>query len=182
MIDREIQNALKVNPSPEFLAHVRTRIAGEAAPSAWRWSWTLAAAGAMAASLVVALVVSRPPAAISSAPVAQPFRAASDDAGLKPRATEEGATKAPAARASRPVPAALKPRAADAPEILLDPAETRALRALIVGVRDGRVDLTAVLTSEPPAPMALEPVTDIVIAPITIDPIAPPPGAEGARP
>ena len=51
MIDQEIRDALKVEPSPEFLARVRTRIANEPAPSAWRWSWTFAAAGALAAAL-----------------------------------------------------------------------------------------------------------------------------------
>jgi hypothetical protein len=69
-----------------------------------------------------------------------------------------------------------------ASEILLDPAETRALRGLIAGVRDGRVDLSAAQMSTTPAAMDLEPLADIVINPITIEPIAPPSGAEGARP
>jgi hypothetical protein len=68
------------------------------------------------------------------------------------------------------------------PEILLDPAETQALRRLIAGVHDGRIDLTAAQNSVSPAPIELEPVTDIVIAPITIEPVAPLPGAEGVRP
>jgi hypothetical protein len=66
--------------------------------------------------------------------------------------------------------------------VLLDPAETRALRALIAGVRDGRVELSGAQHSTTPAPMALAPVTEIVIAPITIEPIAPQSGAEGVRP
>ena len=73
-----------------------------------------------------------------------------------------------------------RPTAAQS-EILLDPTETRALRGLIAGVRDGRVDLSAVQQNAIPAPMDLAPVTDIVTAPITIDPIAPQPGAEGVR-
>jgi hypothetical protein len=36
--------------------------------------------------------------------------------------------------------------------------------------------------STTPAAMDLEPLADIVINPITIEPIAPPSGAEGARP
>jgi hypothetical protein len=80
--------------------------------------------------------------------------------------------KGPALRESSP--AAL--------EVLLDPAETRALHQLIAGVRDGRVDLSAAQNSSSPAPMDLEPVADLVIAPITIEPIAPLSGAEGARP
>ena len=67
MIDDEIKDALNVDPSPEFLARVRTRIAKEPAPAAWRGSWTLAAAGAMAAVVVVAVIVSRPAQPIRSA-------------------------------------------------------------------------------------------------------------------
>jgi hypothetical protein len=68
------------------------------------------------------------------------------------------------------------------PEILVDPREADALRQLIAGVRDGRIDLTAPQTIASPAPAEVEPIADIIIAPITIEPIAPVPGAGGVRP
>jgi hypothetical protein len=51
----------------------------------------------------------------------------------------------------------------------------------MAGVRDGRVDLTAMLRSTPPAPMELQPIDDIIIAPIAIEPLAPMSDAEGVR-
>jgi hypothetical protein len=202
MTDQEIRDALRVDPSPAFLARVRTRIASEPAPSAWRWSWTIAAVGAMAATVLIAVVMSRPRHEKPPAPdVAHAFTPAEAPAGSTLQQTEPAgstavrrpgpsasarleAPRAPARLAeaqsakadSRTVPAQM------ASEILLDPAETRALRGLIAGVRDGRVDLSAAQMSTTPAAMDLEPLADIVINPITIEPIAPPSGAEGARP
>ena len=188
MIDEEIRGALKVEPSPEFLARVRTRIASEPAPSAWRWSWTFAAAGALAAVLLIAIVLSRPAHQPASAPgvaqavtspspaiekpseVAQAFRPAI--AGLKPRAGSRNAGD---------TTVRLKPDTTDSP-LLFDYSEVRALRGLIAAARNGSIALTPATAAAPPAPMELEPVTEIIIAPITIDPIAPLPGAEGVRP
>src|SRR3954471_21843358 len=60
MIDDEVRQALDVDPSPAFLARVRSRIDAEPAPSAWRASWRFVAAGAVAAGIVVGILVSRP--------------------------------------------------------------------------------------------------------------------------
>jgi hypothetical protein len=68
------------------------------------------------------------------------------------------------------------------PELLVDARETAALRRLIAGVNNGTVDLTPLAKAAAPAPMDLDPVADIVIAPITIEPLAPLSGAEGVRP
>jgi hypothetical protein len=65
--------------------------------------------------------------------------------------------------------------------VLLDPRETQALRALLAGVRGNRVDLSSLLRPGAPAPTALPPVDDLVIAPIAIEPIAPQAGAQGER-
>jgi hypothetical protein len=223
MIDDELKDALRVDPSPEFLARVRTRIANEPQPSAWRWSWKYAAAGALAAAIVVAVIVSRParqpevsqgsspapPAVAAVVPrteVAAPERSAKAFA-LQPKAVapQPKAVAPPVAISSRAAgPNRLRASGASSslaeargasgraeaegpalqsePEVLLDPRETRALRALIAGVRDGRIDLAAAQRSVPLAPMELAPLADIVIDPITIEPIAPPAGAEGVRP
>jgi hypothetical protein len=57
------------------------------------------------------------------------------------------------------------------PEVLLEPGETRALRALIAGVREGHIDLTPVIEASTPSVMELEPIRDLVIAPIVIAPV-----------
>jgi hypothetical protein len=201
MTDQEIRDALRVDPSPEFLARVRTRIANEPAPSAWRWSWTVAAVGALAAMVLIAVVMLRPKQEKPSAPdVVQAFPPSrtteSDKAPAGPSASAHAtpvvsgfppALQSSSAELRRGQAEAQSAKAgsrtmSQGAEILLDPAETQALRRLIAGVRDGRVDLTAAQHSTPPLPMELAPHADIVIDPITIEPIAPPSGAEGARP
>jgi hypothetical protein len=147
----------------------------------------------MAAALVVAVVVSRPaqPIERNAGPVGPGTTAATGPAepsvwtGPTGPALEK--TPAPAARSAKavarqiPAPTIVRRPTATDSEILLDAGETRALLALIAGVRDGRVDLAAVHRSLPLAPMEPVPVVDIDIAPIAIEPIAPPSGAEGAR-
>jgi hypothetical protein len=60
-IERDIERTLAVDPSPEFLARVRTRIAEEPSPASRRFGWRFAvvATAAVAAS-VVALLMLRP--------------------------------------------------------------------------------------------------------------------------
>ena len=60
-LDRELESALGVEPSPEFLARVRTRVAAEPGPEPWRlairrWSFE-PLAGLALAGIVLAVVV-----------------------------------------------------------------------------------------------------------------------------
>ncbi len=192
MIDDEIKDALNVDPSPEFLARVRTRIASEPAPTAWRGWWRFAAAGAMATVVVAAVIVSRP---------AQPIRPAESFAAAGPKgpalherpvsvAPKEPALQAetPAAPTSHSANAIARPVVSGfsrtvsppQPEILLDPAETRALRALVDGVHAGRIDLAAAQRSTPAEPTVLAPIADLEIRVMTID-LLTPAGEQGAR-
>ena len=67
------------------------------------------------------------------------------------------------------------------PEILIDPREAAALRWLITGTRDGSLDLSAALQTTMPAASDPPPLSEIAIPLITIDPITPEAGDEGAR-
>ena len=58
-LDRELAAALAVDPSPEFVARVRARVANEPAPSFWRVPRLMLAAGALAVVVVAAVSVSR---------------------------------------------------------------------------------------------------------------------------
>ena len=121
MTDQEIRDALKVDPSPEFLARVRTRIAGEPAPSAWRWSWTVAAVGALAAVVLIAVVMSRPRRENpSAAEVAQTFSSSRATESEKAPAGPEG----PARRQTEPARSAAVRRPGP-----LGPAEQRSAKA-----------------------------------------------------
>ncbi len=65
-VDRAIAGLLAVDPSPEFVAKVRERVAAQPEPGMWRFGWVAAGAAAVAV-LVLAVVVSRPPAPLGDA-------------------------------------------------------------------------------------------------------------------
>ena len=190
-LDREIRAALDVDPSPEFLARVRTGIASEPRRAAWRWSRMFAAACAMAALIAIDIVSrdARSSRLRDLAPppdVAQAFRPAGSGAEQAPSrlpapvvsgfSRTDRNPKSNTARSAKAF--ARQPRE---PEILLDPAETRALRRLIAGTREGTLDLSAALQATTPTAMDLPPLSEIAIPVITIDPITPEAGDEGAR-
>jgi len=179
-LDGEIRAALDVDPSPEFLARVRTGIASEPRQAAWRWPWMFAAAGAMATLIAIAIVVSGPHEVSSVLPA--------DRMPLQARTVAPFSQIVPVAsgfsRTERSAEAfALRPAAHQPPEpeILIDPRESMALRRLIAGTREGTLDLSAALQATTPTTMDLPPLSEIAIPVITIDPITPEAGDEGAR-
>jgi hypothetical protein len=190
-LDRELQAMLGLDPSPEFVARVRARVADDPSPaSRWFGVWTIvASAVAVAAIAIVALVVGRdartvPPSGqpvLDSRSATLPVWTAPDLTGRSrvqsagtDRPARAGHSETPAVRE-----AATSQRAE--PEILLDPREAAALRALIFGTRDGRIDLAPLVNASTPSVMELPPVVDIEIPLITIDPITPGTGEEGVR-
>jgi hypothetical protein len=175
VIDRQIQQALGVDPSPEFLARVRQRIADEPSPrSAVGFAvWTTAAFGviALAAAVVTLSVVRSQPRAVPGAGHAMILTSRQLAAGVA--AVVVPAPPARHAVAARPVraPLAIGP---SAPKVLISAAESRAIRSLIAGVRDGRIDPRSLPVDPPPA-------SDIIIPPIVIAPISAPSIGEGVR-
>src|SRR5688572_32603099 len=59
-LGREIESLLAVEPSPEFLARVRTRIANEPEPSRWRLAWIAVPAMGMCVVLFATVLVTWP--------------------------------------------------------------------------------------------------------------------------
>jgi hypothetical protein len=82
--------------------------------------------------------------------------------------------------ASPRAPSVSKNPRQSAPEIIIDLREANALRALIAGASHERVDVAPLvaLAAEADAPLQSP---EIVVSPITIEPLAPGPGGEGAR-
>jgi hypothetical protein len=206
-VDRELQAMLAVEPSPEFVARVRTRVASEPEPTAWWLSWKLAVGVAMAVVVVLAVVMARPRsidpmrtltaivlpnatttmAALKGQPYSpmnggRPFQAM--NAGRPFQAMNAGRPFQPvnAGRPFQPVNVGrpFQGRLLE-PEVLLDPRESAALRALIRGAHEGRVDLAPALRASMPSAMDLPPIGAIDIPFLTIDPITPGSGDEGVR-
>lgn len=186
-LDREIEIALAVDPSPDFEARVRLRVASAPAPTPFWMSWKSMTAGATVVAVVAAAVVLRPREKTVVAPV--PQTAASRAA----QAVEPVAQTAnPVAQASRPGGTRLNKRAAiekraavsstsrTEPDVLLDAREAEALNRLLAGVREGRFDLTPLAPANVEAASELKPPTDIVIPPLSTDPLTPVQG-EGVR-
>ena len=185
-LEREIETALSVDPSPEFLVRVRTRVAAEPEPSTWRLSWAIAAAGAMAAVIVLIVAVTRggqttspasadrslapeKPSADTSAGVVPPVDRREAPASIPsplPALSASTVSAAPPAF-SRTARSGLAVREKE-PEVLVSPDEAAGLRRLIAIVRDGRVDLTSALVESTQAARALQPPNEIVVEPITV--------------
>ena len=205
-VDRELQSLLAVDPSPEFVARVRTRIANEPEPSqssvaglqlpTWWWSWKSIAAPILAAAvIIIAVLVSRPrpiehvptlaatalPNTATFPPyVVSAFRRTGSAPEGPANRLRQGFGAQEAGRHVR-LPETVATTAAGVTprelETLLDPHETAALRALISGVRRGNVDLEPVLRASTPSAMELPPIAEIAIEPITIAPLV----EEGVR-
>ena len=194
-LDRDLQAMLDVAASPALVARVRTRIANEPSPAPqWFGLWTIvSSAVAVAAVAIVAVAIGRgartgEPSGLraldSRSAAFSPWTAPD----LNGRALARSAGSEAARAGGPPTPAVrrLPAHARAEPEILVDAREAAALRALIAGTRDGRIDLAAVASASTPSVMELPAVTDIeipaiAIDPITSDPSAPEPGEEGVR-
>jgi len=166
-LEREIENALDVDPSPEFVARVRARIASESTPAVWHLRWRLVGAGALATAVVLTWFVTgtdrQSPPAISARPVVPPPISESAPTGA-PTATTARADLAPSV-----LPAEKGPPTAE-PKILISPRDAAALRVLMTNIREGRVDPT-VLAAVEGVGAPLEPLNWITIQPIVIEPL-----------
>jgi hypothetical protein len=197
-LEREIERALAVDPSPEFLVRVRARIADEPAPASRGFGWLFAGVATVAAAAALVLAVrmvspARPPA---TAPLlaSRSIGSAVVVPAVVPAAAGQAGHDVPKSARLRDgqyvvsgflVPP--KPRsgvggsrtaATRTQEPLFDARETTALQRLIADVREARVDLTP-LAKEGPMPLpAMDP---LVISPIVIEPLASS-GIEGERP
>jgi hypothetical protein len=180
-LEREIERALAVDPSPEFLVRVRARIADEPAPASRGFGWLFAGAAATAvAAAVVAVVMLRPQQRVEPAVGLLTSRSLTSPVVVPtvPRGLDrESLTTYPPRRTSGDAPRTTNLERQRS-EPLFDARETTALQRLIADVRDARVDLSP-LTKEGPMPLpAMDP---LVISPIVIEPLTPG-GVEGERP
>jgi len=174
VLERAIERALAVDPSPEFLVRVRARIAEEPAPAFRGFGWLFAGvtAAAVAAS-VVALVMLRSDQRVGSESPLLVSRSINSSVVVptpSQRLDHERRTSHVERRTTN--------RERQMSEPLFDTRETRALQRLIANVRDARVDLTPLMQE---GPMPLPSNADLVIPPIVIEPLAPS-GIEGERP
>ena len=158
-IDQELRAALSVEPSPEFVARVRTRIANQPQPRGWR-IWWLAAPAAAAVVMLAALFVSRPATVVDSQGVPL-LESRTLPAVMAPNVA---APKLQVHEPATPQVARAKPES----EVMIDRAEANALRRLVFGP-PLNIDQPYVGTT----------LAAIEITPLSIEPL--PIGSEGVR-
>jgi hypothetical protein len=188
-LDRELEAALAVDSSPEFVARVRMRVQRERDAASSPWPWRIAAAIAFVAVIALVVGMSRQDRRVArdeSLAQRQPTVApGAQDVGPGPVAQGSAAgqafTPAPPAASRKSAGKRRRPGAAvSEPELLIAADEARALRQLFANVRKGRIDLSS-LQEGAPATAALQAPSVIAFSPITFEPIAPEPVEEGAR-
>jgi hypothetical protein len=172
-VDREIAAALTVEPSPEFVARVRARIAHTPAPADRHPSMMLVATGSAMLALVIIVAFSRVE------------RNGSAGASIETRAAPPPPVAASASPAgilssARRVTTASGARRKD-PEVLVPAHEAAALRELFAAVRDGSVDLTALVEDRSYTIVETGLRGEIVIPPISMEPVQAITDSEGAR-
>jgi len=164
-IEKDLREALAVDPSPSFVAGVRARAAAEPERVGRRfgfWMWMPAAVGALAiAALVVAMRTPRAPIAVS-APERLAARSTVSTANLPSMASSLVREDVSEGHRS----ARHQPSGRREPEILISASESHAIRRFIEGPRTWKIDPSPLPVSVPP------PVTDLVIEPIAIEPLS----------
>lgn len=178
-LDRELEAALGVEPSPEFLARVRTRVATEPQPSTWRPAWWRSAVEPMwavaIAGIVLAVVVPEfvrdervPPRAVA-VNVGQPRQGertvpASIEARATPRrsTSRESVSVSPAGVDSvHTVPLRLSP-------VLFSEDDRRVFALFVAAVGEGRIPEEAVERAEISVEMEDLSIKPLMIAPLPL--------------
>ena len=172
-LDREIEDLLAVDPSPEFVAKVRQRVAAEPAPTAWWLSWRPVAAGAGLAAVVAAGLLW--PSATSVGPRdGGANTGAMDQAGAP---THEAGTEAVASPFAAGTPSVDRPSHHRAPAarnrqaaspVLIRRDEATAMNLLLTRVREGTLpDMAEALAAVDAAGPEWIAIPPVVIEPIT---------------
>jgi hypothetical protein len=149
-LTREIGALMDVQPSPEFIARIRTRVEREPVRSTWVETRLLAFAGAAACLVVIVLTWASWP-----------------ERHQAPRAPLVAAT--PTAASVRIEPQSTPPEIVTSPtpsgsvRVLVSPEEAAGLRYLVSALHDGRLDPDVLPDSTeefgPPMPLVIEPIT-----------------------
>ena len=191
-LDRELAAAVNADPAPEFLARVRTRIAAEATPQRrWLmapWPTRIAATSVVVLAAAVGIWRTVGPHDRAAAPVVASHTETARIDGRAPAATTRDDQRAPqpaprsdvagdlgnpmqlprsvrrpSARSAPPAPAAEPPFT----DVLISEDEVRALNRLVeLATASARTRAAGVALPQEDAEL-----TDIDIAPVTIEPL-----------
>lgn len=164
-LTKELEEALAVEPTPQFLARVRREISRERSPFSSRFPWAIAAVG-MAVAVVGVLVYPSKPMTV------QPGAVSEVESPLP-------APTIPVAPAIKTTPKVVAKHVSDRPaepEVLIDPREMAALRSFLDDVQERSIAparLEKLFESAKTARRAaIEPMPIAAIEPIVILPLS----------
>jgi hypothetical protein len=186
-LESEIESLLAVEPSPEFVARVRARVAEEPEPRRWWTSWTLAVAGAVAVVILAVIAwPSREPSVMTTIPT--PRITEIVDPVTRPDATLPPATSR-AVRSRSPTRIAVAVATSgdrvidiDLPEVVIAENEVRTFASLVTSIRQRRFDVAVPAAPDLDQPIEIKELPPV--EPIEIEPIVKLAAlqAEGERP
>jgi hypothetical protein len=137
--EADLERLLSIQPSAEFAAKVRIRIEAEKTRRPWRWAHVGLIAAAAAALVIVVTLRTGSKVDEGSTPFSTQNH---DDIVLKAQKENPPAVVAPVAPASHAAapPVAHAVTVQPAPEIIIDPAMTDAIRRLALGTKNTTLD------------------------------------------
>jgi hypothetical protein len=170
-LDREIEAAVAVDPSPEFLARVRARVGSESIQTLWwrRREWVVPATAVAMVAIAVAVVTwlgPRPGALPEVTVTVTPLR---DSVPIAPRVgAPERASRALATRPRFPrAVARVPPVSHGLPEVVVSDNEIKGFALLITSLRQREVSLPA--AQDPNVPVEVDEMPELF--PVTVDSI-----------
>jgi hypothetical protein len=171
-LEREIEDLLAVDPSPEFVAKVRLRIAAEPPPSSW---WPLRRPVSVAAGIAVVVAAGFLwPSAAPVAPRDGKARAPTGRTSVRTSEAHTASVPSTLAAGSASVDAPSQQRAPAAPSrqaaspVVIRRDEATAMHLLLTRVHDGTLpDMTEALAAVDAAGPEWIAIPPVVIEPIT---------------
>ena len=130
-LKREIEEALAVDPSPQFVARVRQGLAGATLRRPVKLPWKALAAG-LATAVILGGVALYQPETTPTAPA--PTRNVAVVQAPEENAEVEAPPRQPATTSK------IAPRQRPEPEVLINPREAEAFRSFIEDVQEQRID------------------------------------------
>jgi hypothetical protein len=178
-LDREIEAALAVDPSPQFVARVRSEAARQPVAARVPWSWAIASAGAVVVAIAVtsgirdeevaglkpSLTQASSPAQLATrTEVPTPTEVATPSEASSP--TKMAAPTAISAPANTIEPATRT--APEIPDVIVDPDAVQAFEQLVISARERRFEASFDNL------LRTWVMTELSVPPIIIEPLEPP--------
>jgi hypothetical protein len=172
-LDREIESLLASEPSPEFLARVRGRVAREPEPGRWHASWMFAVGGVVAVLIVA--VISWPSSEMTprgDVPVEAPRVVETvEPVTPPPSVVRPRLVRRDPVRVAANAVTITRDRAIDIdlPDVMLADNEVKTFAALVTSIRQRRFDVAVPAAPDPDRPIEVEELPPV--EPIEIEPI-----------